>query len=76
MKMLAMRRESDQMFGSATNVINDNTINGTNDGVDDGCCNNTNYHDGEYLWRCFFFSSWRRSTKKKCLHHYLECFLL
>lgn len=50
MKMLAMRRESDQMFGSTNNVINDNTINATNDGVDDGCCNNDNYHDGEYQY--------------------------
>lgn len=50
MKMLAMRRESDQMFGSTNNVINDDTINVTNDGVDDGCCNNNNYHDGEYFY--------------------------
>lgn len=69
MKMLAMRRESDQMFGSTSNAISNNTINASNDGVADGCCNNNNnnYHDGMYLkWNHLKFDKF----------DFIKCFIL
>lgn len=53
--MLAMRRESDQIFGSTnSNTINTNPINSSNETVD-GCCNS--FQQGKH-GRCiiFFFS--------------------
>lgn len=50
MKMLAMRRENDQMFGSTTsNAINNNTISATNDTVTDNCCSSSSYQEGKLL---------------------------
>lgn len=45
MKMLAMRRENDQIFGSTnSNAINNNAISMPNDTVTDNCCSNNNDH--------------------------------
>lgn len=49
--MLAMRRESDQIFGSTnSNTINNNAINATSDTVADNCCSTGSYHDGKDLY--------------------------
>lgn len=47
--MLAMRRESDQIFGSTSSAINNSAIGGTNEGVNDNCCNNNSFHECKCL---------------------------
>lgn len=50
MKMLAMRRENDQIFGSTnSNAINNDTISAANDTVTDNCCSSSSYQDGESM---------------------------
>lgn len=60
MKMLAMRRENDQMFGStASNAINNNTISATNDTVADNCCSSSSYQEGKPLPQDIHFIEYR-----------------
>lgn len=72
MKMLAMRRENDQMFGSTTsNAINNNTISATNDTVTDNCCSSSSYQEGKPLlmhahsieYRWFLFLHLKQTTR-------------
>lgn len=54
MKMLAMRRENDQIFGNTTNnAINNNTISATNDTVADNCCSGSSYQEGKLNFNSF-----------------------
>lgn len=56
MKMLAMRRENDQIFGSTnSNAINNNAISATNDTVADNCCSSNGYQDGKSTWNSWIF---------------------
>lgn len=47
MKMLAMRRENDQIFSNSTGNAAGNAIDASADAMSENCCATNSYHDSE-----------------------------